>query len=472
MPARLVHAPEKSIFVMKRPLLIWLTFALMGPLNAPTLYGAGEMKAGVGRAVLTPPQAIWLAGYASRTAPSDGKIHDLFAKVLAFEDDTRERTVLVTTDLLGLPASLVHKTAELAREKFGLPRERIMFTFSHTHCGPVIHGDSLENMYGLDEKQATVVMEYTQTLPALLLQAIGNAITNLESSRLEWDIGRASFAVNRRQYTLTGIINGLNHIGPVDHDVPVLKVSRRDGSIKAVLHGYACHNTTLSFQKLCGDYAGFSQAYLEEKFPGSTALFVCGCGADANPQPRGKLELAQKYGMELGEAVLAVLKKPMTPVVGPVRAAFKESPLAFSPPPSRSDLEKQLTDPNIYVQRRAKRLLKILDDKGALLTTYPYPIQVWQFADSLQMTALAGEVVADYSLRLKYELGRERTWVIAYANDFCAYIPSLRVLREGGYEGGDSMIYFGHHGPWAPTIEQDILNTVLELTRKAKSKSD
>ena len=158
----------------------------------------------------------------------------------------------------------------------------------------------------------------------------------------------------------------------------------------------------------------------------------------------------------------------MTPVTGPVRAAFKEIPVAFSPPPSRADLEKQQTDPNVYVQRRAKKLLRILDDKGALPATYPYPIQVWQFADSLTITALAGEVVVDYSLRLKYELGRERTWVIAYANDFVAYIPSLRVLREGGYEGGESMVYFGHHGPWAPTIEQDILKGVFELTGRAR----
>ena len=453
---------------MKKQILIWLTVGLVGHLSLAGVHAAGDLKAGVGRAVLTPAQPIWLAGYASRTAPSDGKVHDLFAKALAMEDETGARTVLVTTDLVGLPVSVVHKTAEMARARFGLPRERILFTFSHTHCGPVIHGDNLENMYGLDETQSRVVADYSQTLPDRLLQAIGGALNNLEPGRLEWGIGRAGFAVNRREYTLSGMINGLNHIGPVDHDVPVLKISRPDGSLKAVVHGYACHNTTLSFQKLCGDYAGFSQAYLEEKLPGATALFVCGCGADANPQPRGKLELAQKYGAELGEAVLAALGKPMTPVTGPIRAAFKEIPLAFSAPPSRADLEKQLTNGSVHVQRRAKRLLRILDEKGALPATYPYPIQVWQFADSLTMTALAGEVVVDYSLRLKYELGRERTWVIAYANDFVAYIPSLRVLREGGYEGGDSMVYFGHHGPWAPPIEQDILKAVFELTGKAK----
>ena len=84
------------------------------------------------------------------------------------------------------------------------------------------------------------------------------------------------------------------------------------------------------------------------------------------------------------------------------------------------------------------------------------------------MPILSGEVVSDYSLRLKYELGRERTWVVAYANDFVAYIPSLRVLREGGYEGGDSMVYFGHHGPWAPPLEELIVGAVHRLAQKTR----
>lgn len=235
-----------------------------------------------------------------------------------------------------------------------------------------------------------------------------------------------------------------------------------------MLHGYACHNTTLSQQKFSGDYAGFSQAYLEEKLPGATALFVCGCGGDANPLPRGTVELAQKYGAELAEAVLAMAKQPLTELKGPIRVAFKEVSLALSAPPTRAEVEKQLQDSNVYIQRRAKLLLKTLDEKGALPTTYPYPVQVWQFADGMQMIALGGEVVVDYSLRLKHELGRERTWVIAYANDVCAYMPSLRVLREGGYEGAESMIYYGHHGPWAPTIEENIMRTVHELAGPAK----
>jgi neutral ceramidase len=324
-------------------------------------------------------------------------------------------------------------------------------------------------MYGMDEANAQVVKEYAQKLPDLLVAAVAAAFKDLEPCRVEWGVGRAGFAANRRQRTPTSVTIGVNPTGPVDHDVPVMRIARASGgATKAIVFGYACHNTTLSHQKICGDYAGYAQAALEGRMPGVTALFFAGCGADSNPSPRGTFELAEKHGTALADAVAAALAAPLTELGGPIRAAYEEISLAFTPPPSRADLEKQLADQNIYIQRRARRLLATLDKTGAISDRYSYPVQTWRFGDGLQLVALAGEVVVDYSLRLKQELGRERTWVMGYANDFCCYIPSLRVLREGGYEGGDSMVYFGIHGPWAPAVEEDIVTAVHRLVAAAK----
>jgi neutral ceramidase len=433
----------------------------------PVSQAAGSLKAGVGRVVITPKQDMWLAGYAARTTPSTGKLQELYAKALAFEDETGTRSVLITTDLLGLPRALVQEFAKRAAAQFGLPRERLLVTFSHTHSGPVIGGDRLVDMYGLDAEQQRRVDEYTAELPGLLLQAVAEAL-QFEPCEVGWGIGRATFAANRRTYSAQGMGGGVNPIGPVDHDVPVLKVTRADGSLKALVHGYACHNTTLDLPKVCGDYAGYSQAYLEEKLPGTVVLFVAGCGADANPHPRRTVLLAQQYGEELGAAVLGVLRQGTAQVYGPIRAGFEEIPLAFSAPPTRQDIEQKLSSSNVYEQRRARRLLEELDRDGALPKSYPYAVQFWRFGDTLQVPVLAGEVVVDYALRLKHEFGRDRTWVIGYANDFMAYIPSVRVLREGGYEGGDAMVYFGHHGPWAPAVEDDIMAAVRRLARSTR----
>ena len=423
------------------------------------------MHIGVGRVVITPEQPMWMAGYASRNAPSDGKVHDLFAKAIAIQDEAGQRSVVVTTDLLGIPATVAHTTAALAEERFGIPRERLMITASHTHCGPVVR-DGLLGMYALDPGEAENVKAYTDHLPGMLAEAIGHALDDLEPATLTWGIGEAGFAANRRQYTLGGVDNAENPIGPVDHDVPVMAARRADGTLKGVLFGYACHNTTLSFQQFCGDYAGFAQAFLEDALPDTTALFVAGCGGDQNPLPRRTLELSQLYGDELGEAVVRVLNTPMQPIRGPVRAVYEEIALPLSTPPTREQLEAQAKDSNVYIQRRAEHLLHTLAEQGSLSTTYPYPIQIWQFGNTLQMTALAGEAVVDYSLRLKHELGADRQFVIAYANDVFAYIPSLRVLREGGYEGDSSMIYYGLYGPWAPEVEGTIMKAVHTMSAR------
>jgi len=424
-----------------------------------------EWKVGAGRVVITPEQEIWMSGYGHRKEPSAGKVQDLFAKALVIEDASGVRSAIITTDLIGLTKPISDTAARLIFETHRIPRERVMVTSSHTHCGPAL-GGNLDVMFYLDAEQSRRVREYTEALPGKLLAAVVSAVANLEPATLDFGNSRAGFAVNRRQYTLDGIVLGVNPIGPVDHSVPMIAARRADGSTKAVLFGYACHNTTLAFQEISGDYAGFAQARVEEKAPGVTALFVSGCGGDANPNPRGTLEQAIQHGNELGDAVLAGLQTPGRALEGPVRTKFREIELALSAPPTREALEAQLKDEDVFIQRRAKRLLAEWDANGGLSTTKPYPIQVWQFGEGLDLIALGGEVVVDYALRLKHELGADRVFVVAYANDVPAYIPSLRILREGGYEANASNIYYGLYGPWAPAIEQTIIAAIHELAAR------
>ena len=69
-------------------------------------------------------------------------------------------------------------------------------------------------------------------------------------------------------------------------------------------------------------------------------------------------------------------------------------------------------------------------------------------------------MVVDYALRLKRELG-PRTWAMGYANDVMAYIPSKRVLLEGGYEGGGAMVYYGLPTVWSAEVEEKIMAGLL-----------
>jgi hypothetical protein len=315
-------------------------------------------------------------------------------------------------------------------------------------------------MYTFDEKQHELVRNYTKDLHRQLVELVANALKSIKPARVEWNTGYTTFATNRRTNkekdvpTLReqGLLNG-----PVDHGVPVLCVREPTGAVRAVVFGYACHATVMDFYLWSGDYPGFAQLELEKRHPNATALFFAGCGADQNPLPRRKNDLAEAYGRQLAEAVDQVIKAPMKSAAPRLSTSFKRVDLPFGELPGREKLVQDTMSKNHFIVSRAKMLLQEIEKSGSLKATYPYPIQAWQLG-SLTWISLGGEVVVDYSLRLKKELGP--VWVTGYANDVMAYIPSLRVLKEGGYEGDTSMIYYGLPCAWGPRIEELIVGEV------------
>jgi hypothetical protein len=324
--------------------------------------------------------------------------------------------------------------------------------------------------YELSAQQEADVRQYVAGLEAKLVELIGQALKDVAPARVSYSHGRAGFAMNRRLPTAKGYQNSPYPDGPVDHDVPVLRVDDAQGKLRAVLFGYACHNTTLSFYQYCGDYAGFAQQYVEEAHPGATALFITGCGGDQNPYPRGKLEQAQQHGRALANAVEAALLPVPRPVHGPLRAAFDEVTLQLVPPATRDELMQSLESKDRFARRKARLFLDELEKNGAIRSTYAYPIQVVQFGKDLTLIAMAGETVIDYALRLKREITGGTVWVAGYSNDVFGYVPSVRVLKEGGYEAGDAFRYSIVPGPFAPSVEERIVGKVQDLVRRVRAK--
>ncbi len=443
--------------------LAWLKAVHLPPVQAEEP-GTG-WKAGVASVVITPEDSMWMAGYAARTKPSEGKIHDLHAKALALEDAHGMRLVIVAIDLLGIPRGLRDRLEKECSQQYRLPPEGLLLNASHTHCGPEVN-ELMAVVWGVPAERIQQSQEYVKVLQKKLLGLVGEALDSLSPARLAYTHARAGFAMNRRLRTDRGFVIAPNPDGPVDHDVPVLRVDSPDGQLRAVLFGYACHNTTLDFYQFCGDYAGFAQQYLEESHPGTTALFVAGCGGDQNPYPRRTLALAEQHGRALANGVEAALISPAKPVGGPLRLALEDVPLAFAEPPTRQQLEEQAKSGNQYDRRHAEVLLKELKETGRIRRTYPYLVHVAQFGNDLTMVALAGEVVVGYSLRLKAELAGPPIWVAGYSNDVFGYVPTERILEEGGYEPVVSARYYGLPAPFAPSVEKLIVDKVHELVEK------
>ena len=341
-----------------------------------------------------------------------------------------------------------------------------MFNSSHTHSGPMIWPSlSVISQYSPEDQK--IVSEYTQVLVDKLVTVIVNAYEHQEPMQVFVGHTSADFAINRR--ALAAQKNGINLPGPIDHDVPVLKFMNSSGEIKAVLFGYACHNTTLMGNNylINGDYAGFAQIDIEKKIPTATAFFILGCAGDQNPEPRGTVELAIKHGNSLADQVVNLVhSKDVKPVKNELQSYFSTIPLKFKKVPV-ADYQKDLQSPDKFIQRRAKLMLEAYN-KGWNTENYTYPIQGIRLGNEFRMIALGGEVVVDYSLRTKKEFPNKNIFVAGYSNEVMCYIPSERVLKEGGYEADSSMIYYGMPGPFEKGIEEKIMAAIYLTLKKIK----
>ncbi|MFA5189609.1 MAG: neutral/alkaline non-lysosomal ceramidase N-terminal domain-containing protein [Verrucomicrobiia bacterium] len=423
-----------------------------------------EWRVGTARTDITPSGPIWMGGYASRNHPSEGVLQPIWAKALLFEDPAGSRAAIVTLDLIGIDRGLTDSVCQRICQKTGIPRERIVLNCSHTHSGPVVAGVT-PLVYDLDAGQQKTVDDYAKTLADKLVLLVEAAVKDLQPAKLAFGEGQATFGANRRAMRVKVPEGAPKPPAPVDHTVPVLTVRDEKDALRAVLFGYACHSTTLAIYEINGDYPGFAQAALETSHPGVTALFMAGCGADVNPNPRSEVALAKQHGQSLAAAVDTVLGGTLRPLRGPLAVGFERVDLKFVAPPNKEQLEKLLQDKNKYQQRLAKHLLGELAAGRALPTSYPCPVQVLRFGNDLVMVALAGEVCVDYALRLRREFAGRPIMIASFCNEIFSYIPTERVLSEGGYEGGAAMVYFGIHGPFQPGLEQQIIDTVKRLAK-------
>ena len=436
-----------------RLLLLAAGALVCAPCFAPA--APAPVPVGVAKVDITPDFPVRLSGYGNRRTESDGVEQRIFVKALVIGSDADGPALLLTVDNCGVPGSMREELIRRLATKSKVTAGHVAICSSHTHSAPMLAG-VLPNLFSMDipAGHRPNLERYTRELADKLEQAALAALNAREPAQLAFAQGKAGFAKNRR-----------NPAGPVDHDVPLLRVTSPDGRLRAVLANYACHCTTLGgdFNKVCGDWASFAGDFIERDHPGATALIAIGCGADSNPQPRGTLDLATQHGAELAAEVKRLLAGNFKPVGGRVTARTKRIELPFAPLPTRAEWEALAAGKAAPAAYHAKQNLARLDRGEKIPTHLPYLVAAWSFGGDLAMVFLPGEVVVDYSLRLKEEFDPRRLWVNGYANDVPCYIPSRRVLTEGGYEGGGAMVYYDRPTRFAPGVEDLIIGAVREL---------
>lgn len=459
-----IKSENKVCDLLRQMTMVIVTcfIGLTSPAQAQSV--SDTWKAGVAKINITPSEPQWLAGYASRTSPSTGKLTDIWAKALYLEDAKGKNAVLVTSDLLGLPKAISDNIREKIKEKYHLSVDEVLLNSSHTHSGPVLEG-ALVDIYELDDQNQQVINEYSILLENKIVELVGMAIENIKPVKIFSENGVARFQVNRRNNNEATLSQQTFLNGPNDYSVPVLKVTDiADNSLVAIAFGYACHPTVLSLNEWSGDYTGFAQLQVEKEHPEALAMFFQCTGADQNPLPRRTVGLAKQYGKTLAAAVTRVVEEEMKELAPELKTSYTEIDLQLETPPTKAELETVAAEKSGYLSRWAKRMIKKIDNKEPLRTSYPYPIQLWKLGDQV-MVGLGGEVVIEYAIQIKKLLGDD-AFVLGYSNDVMAYIPSEVILEEGGYEGETSQMVYGLPAKWAKGIEANILEGVSDLAKK------
>ncbi len=432
---------------------------------------AGSVVPQVGLAVrdITPETPIRLAGYASRKHPSEKADQPIVVQAVALKNPSGERFVFVALDNCGVAHAFMQPVLQQCAEKFQLGRGAVAVVCSHTHSAPVLE-HTLTAMYQPAPAEYERIVEYSHSLRAKMVAVVGDALADCQPAILEQGLGRATFAMNRRAYQGDKVVMTENPEGPVDWDVPVLRVKGTNGAVRAILLGYACHGTTIAtgdeFYLVSGDYMGYARQLLETHQPGALAVFLTGMGGDANPSPRRSLLDAKRHGLELAGAVIGVLNRPMRPVRGAFKLAYDEVELPFVGVPTREQLEKDAAQgENIYVQQRAETYLKMLDTGQPLPKSVKLPLAAVRLGDDLTFVLMGGEVVVDYARRIKRTYAADHPWTIGYAYEVPCYIPSARLLLEGGYEADYSLVYYGFYGPFEGGIEAQLMSRLDTLLK-------
>lgn len=276
------------------------------------------MKAGFGKADITPRLGVQLAGYGPyRNRQAQEIVTPLWARAMVVAQG-RKRAVLISVDGCGTPRKLARRIRSAVVARIGGRTTEVMVSATHTHSAPGVAG-----MFGWGEAD----MMYLETLPTRIAEAAVQAVANL--SEVEWRHAHGpceGIAVNRE--TDTGFALNENFAERMDpqwrparpeHTDPTVRVlaAYAGGKLIGLLHHFGCHPVVYGEKTAAihGDYAGVASLSLEAKHAGAVAMFLPGALGDINPK------LNHRVLSESRRALKAIAKQYAAAVSGALRTA-------------------------------------------------------------------------------------------------------------------------------------------------------
>lgn len=419
-------------------------------------------SANVSKAELCIPKNTPMAGYIDRSSGSLGVHDSLYTKSLAISDGSK-KIVLITNDMLSVDREIVDFVSKGIKEKYGLDEENVFICASHTHSGPSIcqwkYSDDCENL-------PPQVRKLKDEIKSSILE---NALKSLESLK------PVNIKIGHSQNTDVAC----NRIDPkyeADTSMNIIKIDDYSGNTISLIINYSCHPTVMGADNLLisADYPGSLMKKVEEKFIGSTALFINGACGDVSTRFTRKsqnfLEI-ERLADVLYESVLRALDH-MKPVEGKVSCLKQMVTFPFKAVESYDDTLKlyqeakkavESADDNKCSAAEKRKIITRYQGAAILLELQEYLknktsideyIQVMKIG-KLLVIGFPVELFTEYGLKLKQLLGPQNVIISCYTNNLLGYMYTPASLASGDYEALSS--------PFAADTGEKIVSTVMEL---------
>ncbi|RAV13334.1 neutral/alkaline non-lysosomal ceramidase N-terminal domain-containing protein [Paenibacillus contaminans] len=434
--------------------------------------------------VMTPDKPIFMHGFGSRTSKSEGVHDQLYIKAAMLE--ANKTLLILTIDALGSDRSFVVGIKDALKEKFGFEHDEVLINFSHTHHSVFLTGMDAglrRGAYSMAQEgwtESEEELDYSEDeayylfMRDTILRMTEYCRDHLEEGELAIGRGKSGFAVSRRKPVGDGVVWAPYYEGEIDKELLVLTLTDSSGAMKGILYNYGCHTTAMGPDNLLlsNDFAGQTSRVLEEAYPDVTAIFLQGCGGELKPLRSAagsvfkSLSIAEmeEAGTELANDVKGILNRGE---LRPVRCKFKTAmadPLLYTEQTEAAFYDPMTNHPdyNAFYWNAAKRTIRAIED-GTIKDRLPHCICIWQLDDDTKLVAMEGEVSTEYSLLVKKLIGSSCTVLtLGYTNGVYSYVPTRKMIREGGYEAGCNF-FFHLRGPFVPEIEDIIVGQIVRL---------
>jgi hypothetical protein len=386
-----------------------------------------------------------MAGYGSRVKPNTGIYDQLYTMGLLL-DDGKNKVLIITIDVCMIDRPFTSGIKELIKAKFQLNEENIIIHAIHTHAGPFTILSRIEK--GTTDYEH--VARYRKLLEEKIMICTGKCMSSLKEGYMEIGTGETYIGMSRRQKMPDGIRIGPNPGEEIDRLSYALTIKNMEGKEEVVLFSCPCHPVVLYPRNMCisADFPGAARTEIEKKFPGAAAIFLQGSGADINP---AVLVADDEYRDTYYSDVLLTGRILANDIYNIIQKGMQKLELSI----------EAVTDTIILPLNGGQPARELRPEESDVIQG-EIQATVVKLSDDFRIIGLDGEICNQVGVHIRELFKDGYTMVLGYVGGWVGYIPTAKILQEGGYESRCTEFV----QPYAMDVEETLLAQLKELASR------